>query len=288
MRVVSGPPEKNMTKKENLSPGKSINLNTQNSLLLKNIEQIIKEYDGITLQEMDSVSLMNRVDFKYVFSNKLLPQILEKSLPYYRILTIGKDRLFSYRSLYYDTPDNKFYLEHHNGKVNRYKIRFRAYQETNVFFLEIKYKTKNGRTIKKRIKTPELETELTAESMKFIRENSPVDSLQLEPKIYTTFRRITLVNKKLTERITIDHNLYFENGHVHRDLPKLAIAEIKRGNSNGQISYFTKILEEMGIGPRGLSKYCIGRVLTDDSLKYNRFKESLLIFDKISNRNDPS
>jgi hypothetical protein len=253
---------------------------------LKNINQIITDFEGITLQEMDSVSLLNRVDSKYVFSNLLLTQILKKSLPYYRILTIGKDRIFSYRSLYYDTPDNKLYLDHHNGKVNRYKIRFRAYQETNVFYLEIKYKTKNGRTIKKRIKTPELETELTNDSMKFIGENTSVDTKQLQPKIYTSFNRITLVNKKLTERITIDHNLIFENGHVHRDLPRLAIAEIKHSNANGDISYFTRILDDMGISPRSLSKYCIGRVLTDDSVKYNRFKEKLLFIDKIINNND--
>ncbi len=255
---------------------------------MKALEEIINKFEGISLAEMDSVSLLNRVDSKYVFTNKLLPQILEKSLPYYRILTIGKDRIFSYRSLYYDTPDNKLYLDHHNGKVNRYKIRFRAYQETNLYFLEIKYKTKNGRTIKKRIKTPELETELTRESMKFIKENSPIDSKQLEPKIYTSFHRMTLVNNEMTERITIDHNLFFENGKIHRDLPKLAIAEIKRSKTNGQTSKFIKILDEMGIGPRGLSKYCIGRVLTDDSLKYNRFKESFLIFEKIRNNNDHS
>lgn len=255
---------------------------------MKNIKNIIAGFEGITLQEMDAVSLLNRVDFKYVFSNLLLPQILENSIPYYRILTIDNNRLFSYKSLYYDTPDNKLYLDHHNGRINRYKIRFRAYRETNMFFLEIKYKTKNGRTIKKRIKTPQLETELTSESMKFIRENTPIDCGQLEPKVSTSFNRITLVNKKLTERITIDHNLYFENGRVHKDLPKLAIAEIKRSNANGNISNFTQILDEMGIAPRGLSKYCIGRVLTDQSVKYNRFKESLLIFDKISNRDDHS
>ncbi|MBN2214060.1 MAG: polyphosphate polymerase domain-containing protein [Bacteroidales bacterium] len=235
---------------------------------------------------MDSVSLMNRVDSKYVFSNLLLPQILEKSMPYYRILAIGDDRIFSYRSLYYDTPDNKLYLDHHNGRVNRYKIRFRAYQETNVFFLEIKYKTRYGRTIKKRIRMHGLETELTRESINFIRENSPVDSKQLEPKIYTSFLRMTLVNKELTERITIDHNILFDNGHVHRDLPKLAIAEIKRSNSNGHVSDFTGILENLGITPRGLSKYCIGRILTDDSVKYNRFKEKLLFINKIHKQND--
>lgn len=255
---------------------------------MKEIYKIIGVYEGITLQEMDSVSLLNRMDFKYVLSNLLLPEILEQIKSYYRILTIGKDREFSYRSLYFDTPDNKLYLDHHNGRVNRYKVRCRAYQESNLFFLEIKYKTKNGRTIKKRIKTQQLETVLTGESKKFINENSPITPELLEPKVYTSFNRLTLVNKKLTERITIDYNLNFENGHVNKALPKLAIAEVKRDNSNGHDSYLSMVLAEMGIPPRGLSKYCIGRVLTDDSVKYNRFKESLLIFDKISTHDDVS
>ena len=255
---------------------------------MKEIQKIISEFEGITLQEMDSVSLLNRVDSKYVFSNLLLPEILESVLPYYRILTISKDRVFTYSSLYYDTPDNQLYLDHHNGKLNRYKVRFRAYQETNIFFLEIKYKTKNGRTIKKRIRTPKLETELTQESLNFIAENTSLGSDELEPKMYTNFSRITLVDKNLTERLTIDYSLEFVNGKIRKELPKLAIAELKRSNVNGHISRFIQIVAEMGIPPRGLSKYCIGRVLTDDLVKYNRFKESLLIFNKISNNDHSS
>ncbi|MFO7656972.1 MAG: hypothetical protein R6W78_07885, partial [Bacteroidales bacterium] len=62
---------------------------------MKEIYKIIGVYEGITLQEMDSVSLLNRMDFKYVLSNLLLPEILEQIKSYYRILTIGKDREFS-------------------------------------------------------------------------------------------------------------------------------------------------------------------------------------------------
>ena len=255
---------------------------------MKEINKIISDFEGITLQEMDSVSLLNRVDTKYAFPNHLLPQILEKSLPYYKILTIGEDRIFSYRSLYYDTPDNKLYLDHHNGKANRYKIRFRAYQESNLFFLEIKYRTKNQRTIKTRMRTPGLETELNTEYLKFISENSSVDSKQLEPKIYVSFRRMTLVNEEFKERITVDHDLCLENGHVHKDLPKLAVAEIKRSNSTGHVSYFARILKDMRIRPLRLSKYCIGRVLTDGSAKYNHFKEKLLFIDKINRQNEHS
>jgi len=252
---------------------------------LKDINKIVSDFESITLQNMDSVSLMNRVDFKYTFSNHLLPQVLKKALPYYKILEIEKNRIFGYRSLYYDTVNNKMYLDHHNGRVDRYKIRFRSYIENSTFFLEIKHKIKGVRTIKTRIKTNGLETELTGESAKFIRENSDIDTEQLEPKIYVSFRRLTLVNEENKERITVDHDLSFEKGHLHIDLPKLAVVEVKRSNSNGHVSHFTRILKDMRIRPFRLSKYCIGRVLTDETIKYNQFKEKILFIDKINKQN---
>ena len=56
---------------------------------------------------------------------------------------IGSENLITKRSskvscLYYDTEDRKFYLDHHNQRVNRNKIRFREYEGSNLTFLEIK------------------------------------------------------------------------------------------------------------------------------------------------------
>lgn len=231
---------------------------------------------------MDSVSLLDRMDSKFVFASALLPEMFAQAKSKYRVLTIGEERIFTYRSLYFDTNDNKLYLDHHNGKINRYKVRFRTYVDTGTSFLEIKYKTKNGRTLKKRIKTESIETVLSEESKKFINENMPIGSSSLEPKIYSTFLRITLVNNQLTERVTIDYQLGFENGSHSRCLQNLAIAEVKH---NGKNSDFFEILENLGISPGGMSKYCIGRVLTSEKIKYNRFKQNLLFINKIENGN---
>ena len=66
-----------------------------------------------------------------------------------KALSDGK-LIHDYKSLYYDTEDWKFYLDHHNGRVNRNKIRFREYVGSKLTFLEIKLKNNKGKTIKKR------------------------------------------------------------------------------------------------------------------------------------------
>ena len=42
-----------------------------------------------------------------------------------------------------------FFLDHHNRRVNRNKIRFREYVGSNLTFLEVKTKNNKGKTIKK-------------------------------------------------------------------------------------------------------------------------------------------
>ena len=44
------------------------------------------------------------------------------------------------------------YHDHHNGKLNRYKVRRRRYIDTDTEFLEVKLKNNKKRTIKSRIK----------------------------------------------------------------------------------------------------------------------------------------
>ncbi len=248
------------------------------------IDNIIAEFDTITLGKMDSVKLMNRVDTKYVYSSRLIPDILEHAIPGFYILSIDDERSFHYKSVYLDTPENKMFLDHHNGKVNRYKIRFREYVSSKQRYLEIKFKTKNSRTVKNRIKRKNIENILTGESKDFIEEHTPFNPDNLEQKITTHFNRITLVNKTLTERVTIDYALSFAYNSHNTALSKLCITEIKK-DGNSTSSDFDRILSDFGIIPKRMSKYCIGRVLLDRKLKYNNFKERLLTIDKIT-KND--
>ena len=67
---------------------------------------------------------MDRTDTKFAFNISNLAEILEKLPEFYRIMEIDGERLHDYKSLYYDTDDRIFYLDHHNRRVNRNKIRF--------------------------------------------------------------------------------------------------------------------------------------------------------------------
>ena len=87
---------------------------------------------------------MKRTDTKFVVSKKMLPVLLETLKEKYRVLEIDNNRVMTYNSLYFDTKDQKFYREHHNGKINRLKVRMRKYVESELFFLEIKQKDHKG------------------------------------------------------------------------------------------------------------------------------------------------
>jgi hypothetical protein len=247
-----------------------------------NLDSVTGTYNRITLEEMDAVKLMNRVDIKYVINKDLLPIVLNKISGYYRVLEINNKRIFLYNSLYYDTEKDFMYLAHHNGKTNRTKIRYRKYVDSNLCFLEIKKKVKGNRTIKYRTRINDIETKISEFAKKYIEKNTAFHNMPLKPKIYTDFSRITLVNNDLTERVTIDLDLKFRvNGNAHL-FDNVVVIELKR-DEKARNSFLIDTLNQMRAYPQGFSKYCIGRALLEENLKANNFKESILTINKINN-----
>ncbi len=246
---------------------------------------IVKQFDHVNLDDASRVELMNRTDVKYVFNVNKLPDILKSALKNYKILEINDERIHLYKNQYFDTSDYDMYLDHHNGKRNRYKIRYRNYDVSDVAFLEIKFKTNKDRTIKKRIKN-KYSTNLNKGSSEFIETNSPYKYDELTPVLKNDFKRITLVHKSEKERITLDFNLSYTcdfAGIVKtHELPDLAICEIKReGYSN--TSEFMKILRSEDIRQSRMSKYCIGAAILYSDLKKNQFKSKLRYIESIQN-----
>jgi hypothetical protein len=99
--------------------------------------------------------------------------------------------------------------------------------------------------------------------------------------MHNYFRRVTLVNKGKTERLTIDSSLQFHNvlTHTDRDMGQLVIIELKR---DGQVfSPVLDMLRQLHIHPHGFSKYCMGAALTNELLPVNRFKEKLRDVERI-------
>lgn len=186
----------------------------------------------------------------------------------------------SYSSLYFDTKDKKFYKDHHNGKVNRTKIRIRKYVDSDTCFLEIKQKDGKGNTTKTRASINDFEQDLSDKSIGFINEITNSD-LNLEPIIWNQFNRITLVNKIDKERLTVDLNLSFEKSGSFKIYNKLVIIEVKQERFT-RTSPVVQQLKLKQINPYSISKYCIGMISIYDDLKYNRFKKKLMKINKIT------
>lgn len=245
------------------------------------LNDILSKFSPISLQEMDSVQLLNRVDTKFVLSNKQFLTLLNELVPHYKTLEIKGLRTAKYKSLYFDTSDLEHYMHHHNGYPNRYKVRIRRYLDSDLCYLEIKHK-KKGRTDKKRVKIEDFELDLSKASKDFIEEINP--SLNaLEPSLWNSFERITLVNQELQERLTFDIGLHFKEG-IESDsnigYDDIVIAEVKQERENRN-SPIMKLLKAKGIRKARVSKYCIGVGLTHPNVKKNRFKQKYLLIDKI-------
>ena len=247
----------------------------------KNLTGLLEKFPLISLEEMDGVKLMDRTDTKFVLRKEQLPGILEQIHGAYRLLGIGDNRFFTYNSLYFDTRDFKMYLDHHKGKGNRFKVRYREYVETKKIFLEVKRKTNKKRTVKKRTSATSIKEKLSTESMKFIRQQISLNNQGLEPKLWTFFRRFTLVHHSQPERITVDTGLKFSANGQTLGLPELVIIEVKQGRQVSNTEIISSLRQEK-IHAMGMSKYCTGCIYLYPELKFNRFKRKLRTLNKLS------
>jgi len=240
----------------------------------------VNQFKPISLNEMNSVALMKRTDTKYVINIAALPALLNKLLDTYRVLEIKGRRIMNYSSLYLDTDSFKFYLDHHNGRVNRTKIRQRKYVDSDLTFLEIKKKNGKGETNKFRIKIDDFETKLSDRSKEFISEITEKE-YTLQTSLWNSFNRITLVNLKENERVTIDLNLSYAIGDKEKKYGNIVVVELKQSRFDRK-SLVVKALKNIGHNPYSISKYCIGVANLYKNLKQNTFKSKLLKINKIS------
>ena len=244
---------------------------------------ILKDFNYISLEDMSEVKLLNRVDTKFVFNYSQLDQLLLLLKDDYDVLNIKGETAIAYESLYFDTDALSAYSEHHRGKGERFKIRFRNYVSSKLCFLEIKKKHK-GRTIKNRIKVKGFENKLSEDALKFIQSHIDITGLNLKPILQIDYKRITLVNKDRSERITLDIDLTYKNKGEEKNLKEIVIAELKQQKIS-RMSKFYQTVKKLHIRNIRISKYCIGIILMYEKVKFNGFKEKLLYVDKLTNGN---
>lgn len=105
-----------------------------NNNVLPEWTQLLNQFQGISLKQLENYALMRRFDTKYLVPEKQLFQILRKLTHTYSVLEVNATRLNPYQTTYYDTPDFLFFRQHHNGIRNRCKVRTRTYLSSAASF----------------------------------------------------------------------------------------------------------------------------------------------------------
>lgn len=248
------------------------------------LQHVLSPFTNINLKAIDKVKLMRRVDTKYVFEIDKLPAVLKEFYNDYFLVEINGDVVQQYKTVYFDTPNYKFYTEHHNGIKNRYKIRFRTYVKSNLSFFEIKHKTNRKETIKSRLKQSSVNSVLDKDQVQFAHKKTKQIYSELTPSLSNSFRRITLVSKQFDERVTIDTGISVMDlrNNEGNAFEKLCIIETKR-DLHVKNNSSARVLQSLRIKPSGFSKYCMGLAFTNPHIKKNLFKPRLTKFNSILN-----
>jgi hypothetical protein len=157
--------------------------------------------------------------------------------------------------------------------------------ESEDVFFEIKRKYQGYRTDKFRKNVSDLLYELGTDEYKEIKaryNKHDVDSLKVT--LNNFFHRMTLVSKKMTERVTIDFHIKFSKEDKEVGVNDIAIIEVKQGKYD-EMSPIIQLLKRERIYPANISKYTYGLLLLETGIKYNAFKKLLHNLNKIQSIN---
>ncbi len=251
-------------------------------LLKKSVAIELERFDHHRLDNLRNANLMSRFDTKYLLPIDRLQPLLGVLRPDYSLLKIGECNQFRYESTYFDTPKFSFFHMHHNGKLNRYKVRHRRYVDTNTSFMEVKFKNNKKRTVKDRVQL--LSRRGRADRVRqLIARTLGGSYFPLHSSLKCCYARIAMANVHTGERLTLDFNLSFEQPHGRRQrrLDRVLIAELKQGSRKAD-SPFVDLMNQWRYKPLSFSKYCVGCCLLHaHRIRTNRFKTTLLALEKM-------
>ena len=261
-------------------------ISSRDNELSASVVSVLAQFGSYQLTDLKKANLMNRVDSKFMLPMSFLPTLLSQLTNDYKVLDIDGKRCFTYQNQYLDTPEMDLYTEHHNGKLNRYKVRQRRYVDTATEYLEVKLKNNKKRTIKTRIK---ISNDINNDNIRndFIKGEMNGQNLNLNVVQHSGYQRIALANEEKAERLTLDFNLWYKStdGKNEVNLPGFFIAELKQSKKSKN-SPFYQLMSKYHVFPASFSKYCVGcALLYPSTLKANRFKSVLTRTNHLNNQN---
>ena len=243
----------------------------------------LKKFWVISLSELNSTaSYLKRIDNKFLLNSKQFSEIIKDLKKDFKVLEIDGKKTFSYDNIYMDTNDYHFYNQHQNKEKSRTKVRTRYYVDSNLAFFEYKQKN-NWITSNYRYEfSSEEHWFMTRGKQRFYEwvwqsmyagEKAP----KITPAIKTKYKRITLVSKDSTERLTIDFDVRTlnlrDNNSNEVNLKNLVIIESK---SLSKKCISSKIMKKHNIKQaKSCSKYSLWVVYSGLTEKYDTFQETM-------------
>ncbi len=253
------------------------------------ISKELEVFSTINLEQLNAyASLLDRMDKKYLLTKFQLKEIITELKEKFYILQIWEKKIFSYDNIYMDTEDYKFYNDHQSRKKNRIKVRTRLYEDSDLAFFEFKQK-KGWVTRKFRYEFPVTEhwimTKWKTRFFEWVYKSFyPLDEVpQIFPSIKTKYKRITLVSKDSSERVTIDFDIKvsdLRNKWKEKvDLKDLVIIESK---SMSESAFITDLMIDKWFNrARSCSKYSLWIIYSKLTEKFDTFKETIDEIEKI-------
>ncbi len=226
-------------------------------------------------------SLQTRVDRKYLVSGPVEAAALAQLTASARVLEIAGRRRFSYRTVYFDTPEWSSYLASTRRRRRRYKVRTRTYLDADVCWLEVKTKDGRGRTVKTRTHHPLWADEtLAAPAPEFLISaltgtvaDPAGEVARLAPVLSTHYQRATLFLPADGARATIDTDLVALDGLGGRlCLADQVIIETK---SPSTPSAMDRTLWRLGQRPIKVSKYATSLAVLRPDMPANKWQPAL-------------
>jgi VTC domain len=244
-------------------------------------EWLTAPFAPISLDALNAkAAMLERLDNKYVVRGPVLRRALPRLAEAFDVLEIDARRDFVYETCYFDDPERRSFHDHQQGRRQRMKVRVRRYVDAALCFVEVKLKDKRGVTIKKRLRCDPSSFGTLDEAGRAHVESAYRDlygrefDQPLEPVLWMSYSRTTLVAKEGGERMTIDSGIRFDGaGAGQATDDDVFIVETKSSNGNGLAD---RVLRGLHQHPtNGCSKYCVGMSVTGAVARFNRFLPAL-------------
>lgn len=240
---------------------------------------VIATLPAITLDALNGLAeLQTRVDRKYLVAADRADRALRSVSDRLAVLDIDGARSFRYDSLYFDTPELISYRAAATRRRRRFKVRVRRYVDAGRCTLEIKTRGGRGETVKTRCDhEPDRIEALDPDAQRYIDLVLGADGVarQLQPVLWTTYLRSTLVDVTDRSRITLDRQLAASLAGPQAQWRALTDALVIETKSSAGATPLDRALWAAHTRPVAISKFAIGMAIHHPDLPSNRWSRLL-------------